>query len=130
MYVVTGVGGYIGAAVVEDLLADGVPPGQIRVTSRNEETLERWRARGVQAFRADFNDKLALREAFDGAEHVFMVSTMEVGPTRQLQAGHDRPVYIYHIVARDTIEEIVMVRMDGKRSLQDLLLEAMKRRKR
>lgn len=60
----------------------------------------------------------------------FLQIIERIGPTRQLQAGHDRPVYIYHIVARDTIEEIVMVRMDGKRSLQDLLLEAMKRRKR
>lgn len=85
VYVVTGVGGYIGAAVVENLLADGVPPGQIRVTSRNEETLRRWRGRGVEAHRADFNDRRALVEAFRGADHLFMVSTMEAGPVRQRQ---------------------------------------------
>ncbi len=85
MYVVTGVGGYIGAAVVENLLKDGVPPEDIRVTSRNEEVLARWRSRGVQAHRADFNDKAALVEAFRGAEHLFMVSTMEVGSNRQQQ---------------------------------------------
>lgn len=85
MYVVTGVGGYIGSAVVENLLKDGLPPGQIRVTSRNGEVLERWRRRGVQAHRADFNDRAALVEAFRGADHVFMVSTMEAGPARQRQ---------------------------------------------
>jgi NAD(P)H dehydrogenase (quinone) len=85
VYVVTGVGGYIGAAVVENLLKDGIAPNQIRVTSRNEETLERWRARGVEAHKADFNDKAALVEAFRGADHVFMVSTMEAGPSRQQQ---------------------------------------------
>ncbi|HUG73999.1 MAG TPA: NAD(P)H-binding protein [Steroidobacteraceae bacterium] len=85
MYVVTGVGGYIGAAVVENLLKDGVAAYQIRVTSRNEETLVRWRARGVEAHKADFNDKAALIEAFQGADHVFMVSTMEAGPSRQQQ---------------------------------------------
>ena len=85
VYAVTGVGGYIGSAVVENLLQDGVPPQQIRVTSRNEETLARWRARGVQVHRADFNDPAALREAFRGAQRVFMVSTMEVGPVRQRQ---------------------------------------------
>jgi NAD(P)H dehydrogenase (quinone) len=85
VYVVTGVGGYIGAAVVENLLKDGIAPYQIRVTSRNEETLERWRARGVEAHKADFNDKAALVEAFRGADHVFMVSTMEAGPSRQQQ---------------------------------------------
>jgi NAD(P)H dehydrogenase (quinone) len=85
VYTVTGVGGYIGAAVVENLLADGVPPGQIRVTSRNDQTLARWRARGLDARRADFNDRAALSAALDGADHLFMVSTMEAGPSRQQQ---------------------------------------------
>lgn len=52
-----------------------------------------------------------------------------IGPTRQAQAGHDRPVFIHHIVAADTLDEAVMARRDSKRAVQDLLLEAMKRRK-
>lgn len=52
-----------------------------------------------------------------------------IGPTRQAQAGHDRPVFIYHIVAADTVDEIVMARRDSKRSVQDLLIESMKRKK-
>ncbi len=52
-----------------------------------------------------------------------------IGPTRQAQAGHDRPVFIYHIVAADTVDEIVMASRDSKRAVQDLLLEAMKRRR-
>lgn len=52
-----------------------------------------------------------------------------VGPMRQLQAGKDRPVFIHHIVARDTIDEVVMARRDSKRSVQELLLEYMKGRK-
>lgn len=51
-----------------------------------------------------------------------------IGPTRQAQAGHDRPVFIYHIVAADTIDEVVMKRRETKREVQDLLIEAMKRR--
>lgn len=51
-----------------------------------------------------------------------------IGPTRQLQAGHNRPVFIYHIVARDTVDELVMARRESKREVQDLLLEAMKRK--
>ena len=53
-----------------------------------------------------------------------------IGPTRQAQAGHDRPVFIHHIVAADTIDEIVMARRESKRVAQDLLLEAMKRKAR
>lgn len=52
-----------------------------------------------------------------------------IGPVRQFQAGHDRPVFIYHIVAADTIDEVVMARRESKREVQDLLLEAMKRRR-
>ena len=51
-----------------------------------------------------------------------------IGPVRQLQAGHDRPVFIHYIVARKTIDEVVMARRDGKRSVQDALLDYMKRR--
>lgn len=52
-----------------------------------------------------------------------------IGPVRQMQAGHKRPVFIYHIIARDTVDEAVMQRRESKRAVQDLLLEAMKRRK-
>lgn len=51
-----------------------------------------------------------------------------IGPTRQAQAGHDRPVFVYHIVAADTVDELVMARRESKREVQDLLLEAMKRK--
>ena len=50
-----------------------------------------------------------------------------IGPTRQKQAGHNRPVFIHYIVAADTVDEIIMARRESKRSVQDLLLEAMKR---
>lgn len=52
-----------------------------------------------------------------------------IGPTRQAQAGHDRPVFIHHIVAADTMDELVMARRESKREVQDLLLEAMKKGK-
>jgi SNF2 family DNA or RNA helicase len=51
-----------------------------------------------------------------------------VGPTRQLQAGHDRPVFVHNIIARDTVDELVMQRVETKREVQDLLLDAMRRR--
>lgn len=52
-----------------------------------------------------------------------------IGPVRQMQSGHDRPVFIYHIIARDTMDEAVMTRRETKRSVQDILLDALKRRK-
>lgn len=52
-----------------------------------------------------------------------------VGPMRQLQAGKNRPVFLHYIVARGTIDEVVMKRRSGKRSVQELLLDYMKGRK-
>jgi len=52
-----------------------------------------------------------------------------IGPMRQLQAGLDRAVFLYHIIARDTVDEDVMARRETKRSVQDILLDAMKRRR-
>lgn len=50
-----------------------------------------------------------------------------IGPTRQAQAGHKRPVFIHLIIAAGTVDEIVMKRRETKREVQDLLMEAMKR---
>ena len=52
-----------------------------------------------------------------------------IGPTRQMQSGLDRPTFVYDIVAEDTIDEVVLARHVTKRAVQDLLLEAVKARK-
>lgn len=53
-----------------------------------------------------------------------------IGPVRQAQAGYDRPVYIHNIIARDTVDELVIARTESKRNAQDVLLEALKQGKR
>jgi SNF2 family DNA or RNA helicase len=53
-----------------------------------------------------------------------------IGPMRQYQAGKDRAVFIYYIVARDTMDEVVIDRHVGKRGVQEAFLDYMKRRKR
>lgn len=51
-----------------------------------------------------------------------------IGPVRQAQAGHDRPVFIHYILAHDTVDQDVLERLESKRSVQDILMQAMKRR--
>lgn len=48
-----------------------------------------------------------------------------IGPTRQMQSGYDRPVFIYYILARDTVDDMILTRLKTKREVQDILLEAM-----
>ena len=54
-----------------------------------------------------------------------MQVTERNGPAGQKQAGLDRAVFIYYILAEGTIDYVVMERLKSKRSVQDLLLEAM-----
>ena len=52
-----------------------------------------------------------------------------IGPTRQLQAGHPRPVFIHYLLAAQTVDEVVMARRTSKRAVQDLLLDYMNSRR-
>jgi hypothetical protein len=51
-----------------------------------------------------------------------------VGPMRQLQAGLERPVLVYNIIAEKTLDADVIEAHAMKRGVQDALLSAMKRR--
>jgi SNF2 family DNA or RNA helicase len=51
-----------------------------------------------------------------------------IGPMRQFQSGYDRPVYRYRIMAEGTVDYLVKERRRSKRSVQQILLEAMKRK--
>jgi SNF2 family DNA or RNA helicase len=51
-----------------------------------------------------------------------------IGPMRQFQSGLDRPVYRYRIMAQGTVDYLVKARRQSKRSVQQILLEAMKQK--
>lgn len=52
-----------------------------------------------------------------------------IGPMRQKQARLNRPVFVHRIAAKGTVDDLILERLRTKRDLQDLLLEAMDRRK-
>ena len=52
-----------------------------------------------------------------------------IGPARQKQAGLDRPVYVYSILGKDTVEMDVYERLLGKATEQDILLRFLNRSK-
>lgn len=59
---------------------------------------------------------------------VYLQANERIGPVRQMQSGYERVVTQYHILAKGTLDEEVYERMQSKREVQDLLLDAMKRR--
>lgn len=50
-----------------------------------------------------------------------------IGPTRQAQSGHNRSVFVHYIAARGTVDELVLDRLESKRAVQEILMEALKR---
>ncbi len=52
-----------------------------------------------------------------------------VGPVRQIQSGHPRPVLVYYIMARNTTDEIMFFRTIGKAATQDAGRAMVNRRK-
>lgn len=52
-----------------------------------------------------------------------------VGPMRQQQAGRDRDVFVHYIAAAGTVDELVLDRLETKRSVQAILLDALKRKR-
>ena len=49
-----------------------------------------------------------------------------IGPTRQFQSGHQRPVFIHNLIAKGTLDELVLARVETKASVQQLLLDRLK----
>jgi SNF2 family DNA or RNA helicase len=117
-------------------LTKAFPKG--RVLDQNPKTLDDWNAGKIPvlfAHPASAGHGLNLQDggniiAFFGLnwnmeEHAQVIE--RIGPTRQKQAGYDRPVFIHYIVAKNTVDKLVMARLESKREVNDILMEAMKR---
>lgn len=60
-------------------------------------------------------------------EHMQIIERL--GPMRQKQAGLNRPVFVHYISAKGTVDEMVLERLATKKTVQEIILAAMERRK-
>jgi NAD(P)H dehydrogenase (quinone) len=74
---ITGATGHLGRLVVEQLLAGGVPAGDIIATGRATDKIKDLADRGVQVRAVEFGDPAAVRAAVAGADRVLLVSGMD-----------------------------------------------------
>jgi SNF2 family DNA or RNA helicase len=49
---------------------------------------------------------------------------------RQAQAGLNRPVFVHYLMARGTVDDMILERLRSKKTVQEILLEALKSRAR
>lgn len=72
-----------------------------------------------------YNSNTSLK---DSCKHCAQIIE-RIGPLRQHQAGHPRPVFVYQIQAEGTLDQVVQARVEGKADVQDLLMECCKMKK-
>jgi uncharacterized protein YbjT (DUF2867 family) len=102
MIVITGANGQLGRAIVDRLPAEG-----LAVSVRDPEGARDLAERGVRVRRGDFTEPETLRDAFEGAEQVLIVSAAATGEealrrhraaiTAAVEAGARRILYTSHM---------------------------------
>ncbi len=85
----------------------------------------------------------SLGHGYDGLQHVTNIMVNydhtwdselsrqifeRIGPVRQAQAGYERNVWVYNIVAKSTLDPVVIARNTGKVTVEQGLKDYMKRR--
>jgi len=110
-----------------------------RTLDTNPDTVRAWNAGRIPilfAHPASAGHGLNLAEggnilaffSLDWSLENYMQIIERVGPMRQKQAGLDRPVFVHHIMAQNTVDDMVLERLRSKKSVQEILLEALKSR--
>ena len=79
VYAVTGASGHLGRLAVQDLLARGVPSGDIVAIVRTRDKVAHLAQRGVDVRVADYTRPDTLRTALVGVNRLLLVSSSAAG---------------------------------------------------
>lgn len=112
-----------------------------RVLDANPDTIRDWNAGRVPllfAHPASAGHGLNLAEGgnilaffslnWNLEEHLQIIE--RIGPMRQAQAGLKRPVFVHYLMAKNTVDDMILERLQSKKTVQEVLLEALKSRAR
>ena len=111
-----------------------------RALDQKSETIEQWNAGQIPVMFAhpqSAGHGLSLQHggnilvffSLDWSLEYYLQVIERIGPARQKQSGYDRPVFVHYLTVPDSVDELVLERLREKKSVQDVLLHAMKRRK-
>lgn len=120
MILVTGARGRVGRAVLDALLAAGVPAGDLRASARDPSVLDL--PAGVTGVALDLADPASLAAAFDGAEQVFLYPRGGPAvPDAAVAAGVEHVVLLSSaaVLDDDPADRIGAVHRDAEQHLLD-----------
>ena len=109
-----------------------------RMLDKRQQTIDDWNAGRIPMLLAHAGSAGHGLNLQDGGRHYVAFDswwdleqhqqiTERIGPVRQLQSGHPRSVFHYHIVADGTLDDAVLERLQSKRTVQEALLNAMRK---
>lgn len=118
-------------------LIKAFPRGRHLATKKDEDDFKKGRVpilfahpksagHGIDGFQHVCNQMVFFGHNWSLGDHLQIIE--RIGPVRQAQAGFKRNVFLHYLVAENTVDEDVMERRESKREVQDILLDAMKRR--
>jgi len=128
VYAVTGASGHLGRLAVQDLLARGVPSGDIVAIVRTRDKVAHLAQRGVDVRVADYTRPDTLRTALVGVNRLLLVSSSAAGQrlaqhinviAAAKTAGVSRVVYTGILNADHTSNPLAGEHQDTERALRD-----------
>jgi len=125
-YGITGASGQLGRLAVQELLARGIPAGDVVAVVRTPSRAADLADRGVRVREADYASPRALDAALDGVDRLLLISSSEAGQrvahhTNVIQAaktaGTTRIAYTSMLNADHTINPLASEHQDSERAL-------------
>lgn len=112
---------------------------QGRALDQKSETIDQWNAGQIPVMFAhpqSAGHGLSLQHggnilvffSLDWSLENYLQIIERIGPARQKQSGYDRPVFVHYLVVPESVDGMVLERLQSKKSVQEVLLNAMKQR--
>ena len=112
---------------------------QARLLDQKSSTIKEWNAGKIplllthpesagHGLNLQYGGNILVYFSFDWKVEPYLQIAERVGPVRQAQAGFKRNVYIYRIVARNTVDEDVLKVIENNVAIQDVLMDSLRRR--
>lgn len=119
MFAITGMTGQVGGALAQTLIEQ---QQAVRAVVRNAQKAASWAARGCEIAVADMNDSAALRQAFEGAQGVFVLLPPVFDPSPDFAESKRTIAALHEALRAAKPQRVVVLSTIGAQATQPNLL--------